>query len=87
MATDVDRLRAGLEEYRASLGRHLARLSRDYEQVQHCWRALDQEYEGRAAEEFRQRWRKTSEWFKDYESALRTMIAMLETRSQELRGL
>lgn len=87
MPTDVDRLRLGLESYAASLRRHLALLLHDYEQVQRCWRALDEEYEGRAAEVFRHRWREVAEWFHAYESALRTMIAMLEARSQELRGL
>jgi hypothetical protein len=87
MATDVDRLRVGLGAYRESLARHLARLSDDFAGVQDCWAALDQEYEGHAAEEFRQRWNATADWFKQYEIALHRMVAMIDERSQHLRAL
>ena len=87
MATNVDRLRVGLDAYRDSLARHLARLADDFASVQDCWAALDQEYEGQAAEEFRQRWGATADWFKQYETALHGMIAMIDERTPHLGEL
>jgi len=87
MATDVDRLRAGLAAYRQSLARHLGRLSNDFQDVQKAWTELDHEYAGQAAEEFRQRWRVTAEWFEEYMEAVRNLSATLEERSRHLQGL
>jgi hypothetical protein len=87
VATDIDHQRLGLREYRDSLARHLDRLTEEYRSVQGCWRALDQEYAGHAAEEFRQRWATTSHWFDEYLDALRRMIAMLDERTRHLTGL
>jgi uncharacterized protein YukE len=87
MATDVDQLRAGLGAYRDSLSQHLSRLSTDFCDVQRAWAALDQEYAGRAAEEFRQRWRITAEWFEQYMDAIRNLSTTLEERSRNLQRL
>jgi hypothetical protein len=84
MATDIDALRAGLEAYHASLIRHLARLTEDFATLQSCWLALDEEYAGHAAEEFRQRWAVTADWFAQYLEALHNLASMLENRSQHL---
>ena len=87
MAIDVDQLRNGLQAYRGSLARHLARLSHDFENVHEAWARLDQEYDGQSAEEFRRHWGATAQWFEQYMTAVKSMIATLEERSEHLREL
>jgi hypothetical protein len=85
MATDVDRLRAGLEAYQESLVRHTGRVSDGFTAVHEAWLALNSEYEGRGAEEFRQRWGATAVWVEEYLQALQRMSAMIAARSAHLR--
>jgi uncharacterized protein YukE len=81
---DPDHLRTGLDAYRQSLLRHRERLTGELQTVQAAWAALDHQYRGRAAEDFRNRWRGIASWFEEYTDAVRTLCATLDERIEAL---
>ncbi len=87
MAINVDRLRQGLQEYHSGLNRHVGQLEHDFENIEGRFMALSREYEGQAAEEFRNAWSQTASWFRDYINQTRQLSDVLEERTRALNPL
>ena len=87
MALDPERLRQGLEDYRKSLSQQRDRLAGNFSELQGAFDALWQEYSGNMAEEFRNRWGQTAEWFEHYMDTVNRLERFLGERSDELRHL
>lgn len=84
MALNVDKLREGLKDYENSLRNHLHHLKSDYESLTHFYIQFANEYDGQAADEFKNHWERTSRWFEDYMSASNTLLQTLEERIKYL---
>ena len=84
MATDVDRLRIGLEDYRRTLEIQRETLRSEYVDLQRQFNALFEVYGGGMAEEFRERWAKTAGWFEDYLNKVAVLDKFLTERIEQL---
>lgn len=87
MALDVDKLQAGLDDYRKNLGRQREQLRGNFDDLQHLFDALFASYGGQMAEEFRQHWGNTAEWFEEYIESAQRLDTFLESRIDQLRSL
>jgi hypothetical protein len=87
MALDVDRLRAGLDDYRRLLALQRERLQGEFSELQQLFDALWAEYGGAMAEDFQQRWGVTVEWFEEYLHNAKHLDHFLEERIEQLRHL
>lgn len=87
MALDVDRLHQGLEDYRKALLAQRERLAGDFAELQGVFDGLWLEYSGNMAEEFRNRWGRTAEWFDHYLDTVNRLDRFLAERSEHLRHL
>lgn len=84
----------GLKEYRDALSRHLSSLRDEYHHLDNTWRQFSTEYEGDAANQFRNGWVRTSQRFQLYidetqkiSEMLRERINYLELINREEGGL
>lgn len=87
MALDLDRLRAGLDQYRQTLERQREQLRVDYSEVQQLFDALWSEYAGNLAEELQLRWQHTAEWLEHYLNKTQELDQFLGERLEYLRKL
>lgn len=87
MATDTTRLLRGLEDYHASLVKHLTSLQAEYNQLDRRWRAFSAVYEGTAAREFHAHWERTRRMFEEYMQATQKIQHILDERIEALRRL
>lgn len=87
MALDVDRLRAGLTEYRKELAGQRQRLRQNHDEISRAFQELWSVYGGQMAEEFRQRWGATSEWFEQYTKTTERLDEFLKERVEHLKHL
>ncbi len=87
MALDVDQLQSGLDDYRKNLERQREQLQGRFTDLQHLFDALFASYAGQMAEEFRQHWGHTAEWFEEYLETSQRLDKFLETRTDQLRKL
>jgi hypothetical protein len=87
MALDVDRLRAGLDDYRRMLGLQRERLQDEFTELQQLFDLLWSQYGGAMAEDFQHRWGVTAEWFEEYLHNTKHLDYFLEERIEELRHL
>lgn len=85
MGLDVDKLRAGLLNYNHSLERHVQKLRDDFDSLKSFYHRLNQEYEGQAAEEFKNSWDKTAMWFEEYITDAERLSRTLEDRIESFR--
>jgi len=82
---DQSRLLLGLEDYERSGQRHVALVNEEFKRLQERWRALDEVYGGRAAEEFRHVWEGVSSAMDAYSEATQSILRMLHDRIEHLR--
>ena len=75
----------GLEEYHRVLGKHIASLSSEYQQLNNNWQQFSSVYEGDAANQFREGWIRTSQRFQEYIAQTQRISAMLDERIEQLR--
>jgi uncharacterized protein YukE len=85
MGLDIDKLRDGLLNYNQSLNKHLQKLRDDYDALMSFYLRLNQEYEGQAAEEFKNSWDKTAKWFEEYIANASNLSKTLEERIESLK--
>lgn len=81
---DTRLLLAGLKEYRHQLTLHLAKLRGEYTQLDNGWRAFSSTYEGDAADQFRERWIRTTRRFEEYIDNTQRIMQILDDRIQAL---
>lgn len=82
---DTRALLSGLEEYLASLNRHIDDLQSEYSHLEMVWRRFAGLYEGEAADQFKEGWARTSQRFRDYIEQTSGIKAALEGRIEALR--
>jgi len=82
---DTRRLLAGLDDYAASLERHLHAIRSEYETLEKQWYAFSPAYEGDAADQFRHHWSQTSRQFQDYSVRSEAILRLLRRRIEYLR--
>ena len=87
MALDVDRLRAGLEDYRRTLATQGERLRVSHGEIQNRFDALWSVYAGQMAEDFQARWSRTAEWLQEYQHTVERLDRFLAGRIDELKHL
>jgi uncharacterized protein YukE len=63
---DVDVLLTKLEAYHGSVNRHLQTLDAEFRELQIHWRALSEQYGGKAAEQFKAHWAGVSDVFEKH---------------------
>lgn len=80
MATNIDLLREGLKDYINSLSIHNKTLNEDFRELATHFAALQQTYEGQAAEAFKTSWTTTALWFGQYIDQTVMLIHFLEER-------
>lgn len=80
MATNIDLLREGLKDYIDSLSAHNKTLNEDFKELSVHFAAVQQAYEGHAAEAFKTSWITTARWFEQYIDQTVTLIHFLEER-------
>jgi uncharacterized protein YukE len=80
MATNVDFLREGLKDYIKSLHNHNNTLHADFHELSVNFTAMQQAYEGQAAETFKASWLVTARWFEEYIEETVRLIQFLESR-------
>ena len=80
MATNVDSLRNGLNDYVASLTAHNQILNEDFKNLSENFVAVNQSYEGQAAEAFKNSWLATAQWFTEYINETTLLIQFLQER-------
>ena len=71
-------LKNALLSYQAALNKHLLVLKEELEVLETAWRSLNDVYEGAAAEEFKEAWRKTIVDFEDSVGKMETILYFLE---------
>lgn len=84
---DTRLLLQGLEEYHASLNRHIIELRTEYQQLEARWYAFSAEYEGESADQFRAGWERTAERFREYIERTSNIAAVLSERIEHLRAV
>jgi hypothetical protein len=87
MALDPNQLRRGLEEYRATLALQRSALQSRYVELQRQFNGLFNVYGGAMAEDFRQRWSRTANWFEEYLNKNAALDQFLQERIEQLRQL
>lgn len=87
MALDPSKLREGIDDYRRTLAAQNEELSADFAGLQELFELLWTEYGGARAEELREHWRHTAEWFQGYLETTRRLDHFLQARGDELRPL
>ena len=87
MGTNVDHLREGLNQYNDSLKKHLNLLQSDFDMLMNYYYQLSYEYEGRAAEQFKISWERTSTWFESYIENSQQLSTMLQERIDKLENV
>ena len=80
MATNIDLLRNGLIDYASSLAAHNKVLTEDFKNLSENFVAVNQSYEGQAAETFKNSWLATAQWFTEYINETSMLIQFLEER-------
>jgi hypothetical protein len=80
MATNIDLLRNGLNDYMASLAAHNQILNEDFKNLSGIFFAVNQSYEGQAAEIFKNSWLVTAQWFTEYINETTVLIQFLQER-------
>ena len=86
MATNDTRvLLSALEEYHATLRRHLVELRTDFDQTENRWHAFAYHYEGDAADQFKAHWVRTVDRFHEYQNRTDALARVLEERIEALR--
>lgn len=84
---DTRVLLQGLEEYHASLRRHLIEVRTEFADVERQWHMLNAVYESDAADHFRPKWLRTVARFHEYVQRSESISTILEERIQALRAL
>jgi len=87
MGLNVDKLREGLKNYDGSLDSHLNKLQADFESLMGFYNQFANEYEGRAAEEFKLHWEQTANWFEEYQNMTKSLSQHLEDRIKHLDNI
>lgn len=87
MGTNIDLLREGLMNYSQALSEQNRQLSDEFRNLQSCWAALREAYEGRGAEEFAESWARSADWFENYFEEIVRMSGFVEERAENLRNL
>ncbi|MCB9871505.1 MAG: hypothetical protein H6837_16735 [Planctomycetes bacterium] len=82
---DARLLLRGLEDYQVAVGRHLEAVRAGFDELNHRWCALREDYEGTSAAEFRDVWEGTTRMFQDYDERARAVNKILEKRIERLR--
>ncbi len=82
---DMRGLVVGLDEYRNSMKRHLEALQTEFDSLTLVWQALNECFEGHAADEFRPIWENTSRQFREYTDQGREIERILAERIESLR--
>ncbi len=82
---DTRILLAGLEEYHRVLGKHLAHLMGEFQQLSGSWQQFSAVYDGNAADQFREGWTRTSQRFAEYIEQTRKISELLGNRIEDLR--
>lgn len=86
MATNDTRvLLDALEEYHASLQRHMIELRTEFDRLENRWHAFSYFYEGDAANQFRSHWGGTVDRFREYQDRTDALNRVLEARIEALR--
>lgn len=85
MALDVEKLGQGLDDYHASLEKHLGELAADFNVLQEFFHRLASNYGGSTAEQFKIAWGRTAEWFDGYMTEGRELSQFLEERINALK--
>ncbi|NES70409.1 MAG: hypothetical protein F6K24_36945 [Okeania sp. SIO2D1] len=73
-----DSLKNALLSYQTALNQHLLVLKEEFEMLETAWRSLNDVYEGSAAEEFKEAWRKTMVDFEDSIGKIETILSFLQ---------
>jgi len=74
-----------LEEYLASLRRHLIEMRTEFDRLENRWYAFSGVYEGDAADQFRAHWLRTVDRFREYQDRNAAIAVVLEERIEALR--
>lgn len=80
MAVNTDLLKNGLNDYITSLIAHNQILNEDFKNLYEIFAALNQSYEGTAAEAFKSSWLATAQWFTEYLNETTLLIQFLQER-------
>ena len=73
-----DSLKNALLSYQTALNQHLLVLKEEFEMLETAWRSLNDVYEGSAAEEFKEAWRKTMVDFEDSIGKIETILYFIQ---------
>lgn len=87
MALDVDQLQSGLESYRENIELQREQFQGQFRELQLLFDAMFAAYAGHMAEEFRQHWGSTAEWFEEYLDTSQHLDKFIESRIDQLRKL
>jgi len=87
MALNVDKLREGLNDYNNSLNNHLNQLRNDFNSLMNFFMQFAKEYEGQAADDFKNQWERTARWFEEYMNDSSNLSQTLEERIQYLDNI
>lgn len=82
---DTRALLSGLEDYLASMNRHIEAVRSEYAHLENMWRRFAQVYEGEAADQFKEGWARTAHRFRDYLDHTEKIRMVLEGRIHALR--
>jgi uncharacterized protein YukE len=82
---DTRALLTGLEDYLASLNRHIEDLRAEYAHLEMMWRRFASVYDGEAADQFKEGWARTAQRFRDYIDQTDGIKVVLEGRIEALR--
>lgn len=85
--SDTTALLEGLENYHASMERHMRLMRERLAEVEHTYLGLAECYAGRGADEFRPIWEDTSRRFEDYIEKSTVLQHILAQRIEKLREL
>lgn len=82
---DQRALLANLEDYHATMNRHLLVVREEFYLVSSAWAELDRCYAGDAADEFKPIWASASQRFNEYVEQSTAIMAALRDRIESLR--
>jgi len=83
---DTTALLHGLENYRASLDRHLRELRYEYDTLTSVWNSFSSVYNGIAADQLKEGWVRTASRFDEYVNRTTAIAYMLDERIESLRA-
>ena len=81
---NVDHLREGLRNYTDVLKHHREETSKEFDELQECFKIFASLYEGSGAEAFKAEWQETASWFEDYLFRTKHLHKWLEERVSHL---